>query len=97
MREVAKDKYPIYIDLLKEVGSYCMQMGALLFEPPVDYNHVESHIGKATFKAQLPPAIRFPAGSDMQPKIPNEVNDPIERHRKRAVTLMNKFGKEERF
>jgi len=53
--EVATDKYPIYVALLKEVGSYCMQMGALLFETPVDYNRIENHIGKITFKAQLPP------------------------------------------
>lgn len=93
VREVAEDKYPIYVDLIKEVGSYCMQMGALLFEPSVDYNSVEGHIGKITFKAQLPAEIRFPTGSDKQPKIPSEINDPIERHRKRAVTLINKLGR----
>lgn len=94
MREVAEDKYPTYIAVIKEVGSYCMQMGALLFEMPVDYNRIENHIGKVTFKAQLPPQIRFPAGSDMQPRIPDEVNDLIERHRERAIALMDKFVKE---
>jgi hypothetical protein len=94
VREVAKDKYPIYVELLKEVGSYCMQMGALLFEPAVDYNRVEGHIGKTTFKAQLPAEIRFPVGFDKQPKIPNEVNTPIEGYRKRAVKLMNILGDE---
>jgi len=92
VREVADDKYEIYVDLLKEVGSYCMQMGVLLFEPPVDYNSIEDHIGKTTFKAQLPREIRFPAGSAKQPIIPEEINNPIERHRKRALTLMNRLG-----
>ena len=91
MRELAEDKYPIYVDLLKEVGSYCMQMGALLFEPAVDYNSIEGHIGKTTFKAQLPAEIRFPVGSDKQPMILTEINDPIERHRRRAVRLMDKL------
>jgi len=36
VREVADDKYEIYVDLLKELGSYRMQMGVLLFKPPVD-------------------------------------------------------------
>jgi len=94
VREVADDKYEIYVGLLKEVGSYCMQMGALLFEPPVDYNTIEDHIGKTTFKAQLPDEIRFPVGSDKQPIIPDEINNPIERPRKRAVTLMNRLRKE---
>lgn len=94
VREVAEDKYPIYVALLEEVGSYCMQMGAHLFEPAVNYNGVEGHIGKTTFKAQLPAEIRFPVGSDKQPTIRNEVNKPIERRRKRAVTLMNKLRKE---
>jgi hypothetical protein len=71
-----------------------MQMGALLFEPPVDYNTIDGHIGKVTFKAQLPAEIRFPVGVDKQPTIPNEVNDAIERHRKRTVTLMNKLVRE---
>jgi hypothetical protein len=92
--EVADDKYEIYVDLLKEVGSYCMQMGALLFKPPVDYNIIEDHIGKTTFKAQLHREIRFPAGSDKQPIIPDEINNQIERPRKRAVTLMNRLRKE---
>lgn len=91
---VAEDKYEIYVNLLKEVGSYCMQMGALLFKPGVDYNRIEAHIGKATFKAQLPPAIEFPCGSDKQPSIPDEVNNAVERHRKLAVILMNRLSKE---
>jgi hypothetical protein len=94
VRDVARDKYQTYVDLLKEVGSYCMQMGVLLFEPAVDYNRIEGHIGKTTFKAQLPAAIEFPRGSDKQPIIPDEVNNPIERHRKRAVALMNKLSRE---
>jgi hypothetical protein len=93
-REVAEDKYPMYVDLLREVGSYCMQMGALLFEPAVDYNSIKGHIGKTTFKAQLPAEVRFPVGPDKQPIIPNEVNNPSERYRKRAVRLMNTLGKE---
>jgi hypothetical protein len=91
VREVADDKYEIYVDLLKEVGSYCMQMGALLFKPPVNYNSIKDHIGKTTFKAQLPSEIPFPRSSDMQPIIPDEINNPIERPRKRAVTLMNRL------
>lgn len=94
VEKVADDKYKIYVDLLKEVGSYCMQMGALLFKSPVDYNSIEDHIGKTAFKAQLPPAIEFPCGSDKQPIIPDEINNPVERHRKRAVTLMNRLTKE---
>src|SRR5262245_49799093 len=94
LQEVADERYQTYRDLMGEVGSYCMQMGALLFEPAVDYNRIEDHIGKPTFKAQLPPAIRFPAGADKQPKIPDEINDPIERHRAGAVTLMNELAKE---
>ena len=92
--EVADDKYAIYVNLLKELGTYCMQMGALLFEPPVDYSSIEDHIGKITFKAQLPSEIRFPVSSNNQPIIPDEINDPIERPRKRAVTLMNRLRKE---
>jgi TIR domain len=95
VREVAEDKYRIYVDLVKEVGSYSMQMGVLLFDPAVDYNSIAEHIGKTSFKAHLPPEIRFPVGSDKQPRIPDEINNPIERHRKRAVTLMNKFAKED--
>jgi len=94
VREVAEDKYLTYIDLLKEVGSYCMQMGALLFEPAVDYNSIKDHIGKTTFKAHLPAEIRFPVGPDKQPIIPDQVNNPIERYRKRAVALMNRLGKD---
>lgn len=93
VREVAEDKYLIYVDVLREVGSYCMQMGARLFEPAVDYNSIENHIGKTTFKAQLPTERRFEGFPDKPPVISDEINDGIEPHRKRAVTLMNKFGK----
>jgi TIR domain len=89
IKEVAEDKYPTYRDLVREVDVYCMQMGALLFDPPVDYNSIEEHIGKATFKAQLPKAIRFPVGPDQMPKIPDPINDGIEPHRLRAVALMD--------
>jgi hypothetical protein len=94
VREVADDKYPIYVELIKELGSYCMQMGALLFDPPVDYNSIENHIGKTTFTAQLPSEVKFPTGSGKQPLIPDEVNNLIERHRKRAIKLMNKLSKD---
>lgn len=94
VREVAEDKYPIYVDLLKEVGSYCMQMGALLFDPSVDYDSIEDYIGKPTFKTQLPKAIRFPVGTDKQPQIADEINDAIESHRECANMLMDKLVKE---
>jgi hypothetical protein len=93
VREVADDKYPTYVDILKEVGSYCMQMGARLFKPAVDFNSIENHIGKTTFKARLPAEIRFEGFPDKPPVIPDEINDAIEPHRKRAVTLMNRLGK----
>ncbi|HAB19746.1 MAG TPA: toll/interleukin-1 receptor domain-containing protein [Verrucomicrobiota bacterium] len=94
VRAVASDKYQTYVELLKEVGSYCMQMGALLFEPSVDYNRIKDHIGETSFKAQLPPEIRFPADSAKRPIIPDLINDAIERHRKRAVSRMDKLAKE---
>jgi hypothetical protein len=84
-------KYPIYRDLVAAVDKYCMQMGALLFEPSVDYNQIEEHIGKNTFKAQLPKAIPFPVGPDKQPVIPDAINDTIEPHRLRAVELMDQL------
>src|SRR5438552_2608716 len=60
VRDTAADSYPLYRDLVMEVDKYCMQMGALLFEPAVDYNKIEPNIGKATFKTHLPNEIRFP-------------------------------------
>jgi hypothetical protein len=94
VRDTAADKYPIYRDLVMEVDKYCMQMGALLFEPGVDYNEIEAHIGKTTFKAHLPKEIRFPVGPDKQPEIPDEINDKIEPHRVRAVELMDHLLRE---
>jgi hypothetical protein len=47
-------KYSTYRDLVMAVDKYCMQMGALLFESGVDYNQIEEHVGKSTFKAHLP-------------------------------------------
>ena len=70
-----------------------MQMGSLLFDPPVDYNRVEAHIGEITFKAQLPPEIRFPVGPDRMPVIPDPINDGIEPHRLRAVALIDELAK----
>ena len=94
IREIAEDKYSTYRDLIREVDIYCMQMGALLFDPPVDYNRVEAHIGERTFKAQLPPEIRFPVGPDKMPVIPDPINDGIEPHRLRAVALMDDLAKQ---
>jgi hypothetical protein len=74
-----------------EVEKYCMQMGALLFESGVDYNQVEGHIGKSTFKAHLPKERRFRVGPDKQPKIPDAVNDSVEPHRVRAMALMDRL------
>jgi TIR domain len=91
VRQVAEDEYPIYRDLVREVDLYCMQMGALLFDPAVDYNRIEEHIGKTTFKTQLPKGILFRTGIDKQPDIPDIINDQIERHRLRAVDLMDQL------
>jgi hypothetical protein len=96
VREVAEDAHSSYVKLLKEVGSYAMQMGALLFDPPVDFNRIEDHIGRPTFKEQLPPAIRFPSAADRKPVISDPINDAIEPHRKRAVSLMNRLAKAQR-
>ncbi|HYR42960.1 MAG TPA: hypothetical protein VER98_08055, partial [Terriglobia bacterium] len=94
VQEVAEDKYEIYVEVLKEVGRYCMQMGSLLFTTAVDVNRIRDHIGKTTFTAQLPPPIVFPTRPDRKPIISDEINDAVERPRKRAVTQMNKFRKE---
>jgi hypothetical protein len=91
VRNIAADRYPIYRDLVMEVDKYCMQMGALLFEPAVDYNEIEPHIGKSTFKAHLPKEVRFPAGPDKQPEISDSINGQIDPHRVRAVELMNQL------
>ena len=92
VREVAEDKYTIYRDPVMEVDLYCMQMGALLFDPAVDYNRIQEHIGKTTFKAQLPKEIWFHPGVDKQPEIPDVINDRIEPHRLRAVALMDQLA-----
>ncbi len=84
-------KYLIYRDLVMAVDKYCMQMGALLFESGVDYNEIEDHIGKNTFKAHLPKEIWFAVGPDKQPEIPDAINDMIEPHRLRAVELMDQL------
>jgi len=94
VRNTIPAKYTIYRDLVMEVDKYCMQMGALLFEPGVDYNEIEDHIGKSTFKAHLPKEIRFPVSSDKQPEIPDAINDMIEPHRLRAVELMDQLAAE---
>jgi len=93
VRETAMEKYPTYVELVSAVDKYCMQMGALLFDPSVDYNRIAEHIGKPTFKAHLPKEIRFPAGPDRQPKIPDSVNDQIDLHRVDAVAAMDRLMK----
>jgi hypothetical protein len=93
VREMVPDKYPLYQKLLKEIDGYCMQMGALLFQPSVDYNEIEHHIGKSTFKDHLPMQIRFDTGQSKKPIIANEINDPVESHRLKAVKLINQITK----
>lgn len=93
VREKAAGKYPLYQKLLREVDGYCMQMGALLFEPPVDYNEIESHIGKSTFKAHLPEQIKFEKGQSKKPLIPDDINDPIQQHCDEAISLMDQMMK----
>jgi len=94
VRATAPAKYPIYRDLVMELDKYCMQMGALLFDPGVDYNDIEGHIGKSSFKARLPKAIRFPVGQDRQPDIADTINEMIDPHRLRAVELMDQLLRE---
>jgi len=94
VQEVAEDKYDVYVEVLGAVGRYCMMMGTHLFTSDVDVDRIREHIGKPTFAAQLPPAVRFDTTPDRMPIIPAEVNDPVERARKRAVTYMNKFRQE---
>jgi hypothetical protein len=91
IRDTLPAKYPIYRDLVMAVDKYCMQMGALLFESGVDYNEIEDHIGKSTFKAHLPKEIRFPVGPDKQPEIPDAINNMIEPHRLRAVEMIDQL------
>jgi hypothetical protein len=94
VQEVAPDKYDTYVDILREVDRYCMQMGSVLFTPPVEVTAIRDHIGKATFAAHLPPATQFPKLPNRKPIIPDEINDVVDRPRKRAVSLMNRFRKE---
>ena len=87
----APDKHGLYRNLLKEVGDYCAQMSQLLFLSNVNYDVVKEHIGKATFKANLPKDIEFPTGVDKLPIISDDVNNPIEEPRLRAIDLMNQI------
>jgi len=94
MRNIQKDlpaKYSTYRNIVMEVDKYCMQMGSLLFEEVVDYNKIEEHIGKRTFKSQLPPEHKFPTEENKQPIIPDNINDMIEPHRTNAVNLMDQL------
>lgn len=90
--KVAQDKYQDYVELIGELGSYCMHMGVHLFAPPVDVHRIKPHIGEPTFEAQLTPPIRFPVDPAKLPIIPDEINDPIERHRRRLVRLADQLG-----
>ncbi len=92
IRKIIPLKYKIFLDLIKELEKYCMQMGALLFEPPVDYNQIEDHVGRNTFKANLPKEIRFPVGSDKQPKISDAINGMIEHPRLNAIKFMDQLA-----
>ena len=93
IRIVIPNKYSIYRDLVMEVDKYCMQMGAVLFKPGVDFNKIEEHIGKSTFKSQLPKEIRFPVGPNKQPIIPDDFNRTVDPHQLRAVELMDQLIK----
>jgi hypothetical protein len=94
VRATAPDKYVTYRDLVDEVEGYVMQMGQLLFKPPVDPDQVEPHVGTPEFRTHLPPAIRFRTGRDKQPVISDAMNGAIERHRERAVALMDELTKD---
>lgn len=83
--------YSQFEKLVREVDGYCMDMGSLLFEPPVNYNFIEDHIGKHSFKEKLPKEIRFPTKENNQPIIPNHINDPIEKHRLAAISWMDRL------
>ncbi len=93
VREKAADKFPLYQKLLREADGYCMQMGTLLFEPSVDYNEIESHIGKSTFKEHLSEQIKFEKGQSKKPIIPDDINDPIQQHCDEAISLMDQIMK----
>lgn len=92
IRDSLPDKYRTYQELIREVDVYCMQMGALLFEPAVDYNAVEQYIGTREFREHLPEAKRFPVRPNKLPIIEDEINDSIEPHRLRAVQLMDQLA-----
>jgi hypothetical protein len=87
VKAVAADLTTRYIELRTEVDRYCMQMGVCLFTPEVNYARIEGHIGKATFKANLPPERKFAKLLNGNPSIPDEIADAIEKHRLRAVEL----------
>ena len=89
VQTTASAKLPAYRDLVGELESYAMAMGAHLFDPPVDHELVRTDIGKTSFKTLLPPIKRF--GNGVYPDIPDNDNSPIETHRKRAVKLMNQL------
>jgi hypothetical protein len=91
VRAAAPDKYRVYVDLVDEVEGYVMQMGQLLFKPPVDANELGPHVGKETFKDHVPPAIRFRPARDKKPVIADQINDAIESHRVRAIQLMDEL------
>lgn len=87
----SSSNYRLYAELIKEVGGYCMDMGSLLFEPAVDYNKIEKHIGKNSFKEMLPAEKRFPVGNSNLPIIPDDINNPIEKHRLQAIENMDQL------
>jgi hypothetical protein len=94
VKATAPAKYAIYRDMVDDVEGYVMQMGQLLFDPPVDPGKIETHVGTPSFEAQLPPPIRFKTRRDKQPLIPDAINGPIERHRVRAIQLMDELTRE---
>lgn len=90
-RALPEEKYRNYRDVVMEMERYCMQMGANLFEADVDYERIAPHIGKPTFKAQLPAEKRFDVDAAKQPIIDDAVNDAVDSHRVRAVELMDQL------
>lgn len=91
VREVAPAEYTTYVELLRAVDKYCMQMGALLFESEVDYNQIEAHIGRSTFKERLPRQIKFAKDAGGFPIIPDHTDNNIEPHRLRAIALADQL------
>ena len=87
--DVMPEQFRTLRELAQAVDKYCMNMGALLFTSQVDHDKADAHIGKPTFRAQLPPELRFPAGPDRHPIIEDAVNDNIETHRLRALELID--------